>query len=130
MMKRLGATRPLGVPEPGRPSHSGFQGGDDEKHADRHGGRLGKDEPELAHGFERAALRRRSWMLVRGGSLTRYARRNPDSLVLDYCAKRLDAPLRVPLLACACVRARAIRVFTIRINKLDGKIWCGARLSV
>jgi len=46
-------------------------------------------------------------MLVRGGSPTRYARRNPDSLVLDYCAKRLDAPLRVPLLVFTRLRLRA-----------------------
>jgi len=66
-------------------------------------------------------------MLVRGGSPTRYARRNPDSLGLDYCAKRLDAPPRVPLPACACVQTRAIRVFTIQINKLERKNYGVAR---
>jgi hypothetical protein len=65
-------------------------------------------------------------MLVRGGMPARYARRNPDSLVPDYCAKRLGAPvssdarlLRVPSLQSPAGIREAIREFTIKINELD-----------
>src|SRR5712691_4267071 len=80
-----------------------LQRGDDEKHTHRNGGRLGKDEPEIAHGLSgrcfggdlgclSAAVRPRS---MPGATRT--------PLYSDYCAKRLGAPassstrsLRVP----------------------------------
>src|SRR5213075_2686244 len=107
---------------------------DDEKHAHCDGGRLGEDEPEIAHGLSgRASAEILDAVTVRLRGM-RGATRTP--LYRDYCAKRLCAPPLPRKTAPTASRAHCSggiggsREFDIRINKLGHKIWSGAMLSV
>src|SRR5712691_13551937 len=99
-----------------------LQRGDDEKHTHRNGGRLGKDEPEIAHWV----LRSRNFLLF-AAVRRRFGERNlgfPSAR--DYCAKHRGAPvssgtrlLPMPPLTRQRTLEKPIREFTIRINELD-----------
>src|SRR5712691_2959497 len=114
-----------------------LQRGDDEKHAHRNGGRLGKDEPEIAHGLSgrcfggdlgclSAAVRPRG---MRGATRTPLVPRLLRKTV-ERAALPQQTAARAFFRSGAPAGIGVDREFAIRINGLGHKIWSRARLSV